>query len=166
MTYTIHPDAMFDPGKPILGSTQAEARDNLIASFAGEPDAPKLSVLALEPLVAGGVIRYSEISSVPSAITDRAFVPMLQAGTVRCVIGNAGGAGGVASTVVKRRRGASGSETTLATGGAALTADISVEPGDVIIMGAGSSGSNSNVVFELRTGGQNIWPGLQFLIVS
>lgn len=43
MSYTVHPDAIFDPDKPVLGSTHLEARDNLIAVAKGETGAPKIA---------------------------------------------------------------------------------------------------------------------------
>ena len=46
-TYTAHADALFDPDKPILGSTQLEQRDNLIAVAEGGTDAPRIRGLAL-----------------------------------------------------------------------------------------------------------------------
>ncbi|QDP55383.1 MAG: hypothetical protein Tp176DCM1853251_67 [Prokaryotic dsDNA virus sp.] len=50
-TYTPHADALFDVGKPILGSTHLEARDNLIAVTEGDATAPKINgaIAALTP---------------------------------------------------------------------------------------------------------------------
>lgn len=42
-TYTDHADALFDPGKPILGSTGLESRDNAIAIADGGDNAPVLA---------------------------------------------------------------------------------------------------------------------------
>lgn len=45
--YTPHADALFDPDKPILGSTQLEQRDNLIAVTDGGTNAPRILGRAL-----------------------------------------------------------------------------------------------------------------------
>lgn len=42
-TYTDHADALFDPGKPILGATGLEARDNAISVAEGGSNAPVLA---------------------------------------------------------------------------------------------------------------------------
>lgn len=42
-TYTEHADEIFDPNRPILGSTHLEARDNLIAVAEGGLGAPKIA---------------------------------------------------------------------------------------------------------------------------
>jgi len=42
-TYTVHADGLFDPAKPILGSTALETRDNLIAAAEGGSGAPKIA---------------------------------------------------------------------------------------------------------------------------
>jgi len=53
--YTNHPDAIFDPDKPILGSTHLEARDNLIAAMEGDPTAPNVYEALAARLVSGAL---------------------------------------------------------------------------------------------------------------
>lgn len=44
-TYTSHPDALFDPNKPILGSVGLQGRDNLVATTEG--NGPQIQDAAL-----------------------------------------------------------------------------------------------------------------------
>lgn len=53
--YTNHPDALFDPNKPILGSTHLEARDNLISLAEGDPTAPNIYEALAARLVQNGL---------------------------------------------------------------------------------------------------------------
>lgn len=68
MTYTVHPDALFDPGAPVLGSTHLEARDNLIAVADGDPGAPRIDPIAAmaHEGVAGAIGTYVFATTNPS----------------------------------------------------------------------------------------------------
>lgn len=45
--FTSHPDALFDPNKPILGSVALQSRDNLAATAEGSSGAPRIQDAAL-----------------------------------------------------------------------------------------------------------------------
>lgn len=156
-TYTVHPDTIFDPDKPILGSTHLEARDNLIAAFEGAADAPGLSSKAVEDVTAGDVTRVE----VPGG-GDYEF-PVIQNGSVRAVAFVTGGDGSSAGTTISRRR--AGVETVLFNGDLSLTriVDVTIQPGDVVVF----SGTVSTVIrYRLRTSGENLWPGSEFLTIA
>ena len=164
MTFTVHADALFDPGAPVLGSTHLEARDNLVAAFAGEADAPGLSILALEPLVAGDTIRWEDEFAVVASSNTKDF-DISQSGTVRCTITTAVGSGTIQTVSVSRTR--LTSVTTLATGSSTpFTVDASVEPGDRITFLASTSSGARTFRVRLNTDGENLWPGVFGLIVS
>lgn len=54
MAWTTLLNALFLPGKPILGSTGAALRDNLASVAAGDPGAPRVAHRAITPLYLGG----------------------------------------------------------------------------------------------------------------
>lgn len=57
--YTPHVDDIFDIGKPILGSTELEARDNLIAVAEQDSTAPKIrQKIAVDSFPDGGTITF------------------------------------------------------------------------------------------------------------
>ena len=70
--YTPHADALFDPDKPILGSTQLEQRDNLIATAEGATGAPVVNIQALGKFTAGTTRRYYD--STTHSTTSTSFV--------------------------------------------------------------------------------------------
>ena len=51
--YTEHADALFDPGKPILGSVASETRDNLKSVAEGDVTAPRIRTVAIQAPAAG-----------------------------------------------------------------------------------------------------------------
>lgn len=53
MAWTTLPNSLFLPGKPILGSTGAELRDNIASVAAGAPGAPRIARRALTSLYLG-----------------------------------------------------------------------------------------------------------------
>lgn len=49
--FTSHPDALFDPNKPILGSVALQSRDNLAATTEGSSGAPRIQDASLSTSV-------------------------------------------------------------------------------------------------------------------
>lgn len=61
--YTDHPDSILQPDKPVLASTQLEARDNLKAVAEGDTTAPAV----------GGTIERLDVIEVTSTVTAITF---------------------------------------------------------------------------------------------
>lgn len=162
--YTVHPDEMFDPGKPILGATFLQGRDNLAATMEGATGAPRLHPDALGVLTAGDVLRYEQNSTASVGSPANAEVGFIQTGQVRCQIIRNGGGGTITNYRVERWR--YGVLTVLYDGAAGVTMDVDVQVGDVINMiGEQTSGASFiGVIFRIRTGGEIIWPGAANLV--
>lgn len=163
-TYTAHADTIFDPDKPILGSTHLEARDNLIAALEGASGAPRLSVFALENPTAGDTAKFSITQNVTSVTTATASFNFMQTGTVRVTITKNSGTGTGISLFVIRTR--AGSDTTMATGSYPISVDVPVLPGDKITMTGDVVSGTDSATFAIKTAGENLWPGVAGLIIS
>ena len=161
--YTIHPDEIYDVGKPILGSTHLEARDNLIAMTEGDDAAPNIQFAALGRLTAGESLRVqgpdvlvTGASTFGSSITHG----FLQVGTVRCVVSY------VSGQVTTRRivRARNGVSTTIASAGgtADLTADVSVIHGDTLsLQGSGGADTGTGThSAQIKVASGNLWVGV------
>lgn len=156
--YTIHADALFDPNKPILGSTHLEGRDNLIAVTEGDATAPKIALKAIERVAAGSTIRSRRdtVSVTSSAFEDGPIhtFDFIQIGTIRAIITRSA-TGSV--QVVRLRNGVrtilSGPVT------ADISADVSVQPFDRILLEANTSGSAAVFNGRFSTDGGNLWAG-------
>ena len=149
--YTAHADALFDPDKPILGSTQLEQRDNLIATAEGATGAPRIVLKALETATAGDVVRSSRaVSSVEEA--SFSFATM-QSGTIRAK----GTAAGSTNWAIARYR--NGVSTSIGSGVAtSFSFDVPVLPFDLVNISWSDSGPN-NYTFSICTDGGNLWCG-------
>lgn len=85
MSYTDHADSLFDVGKPILGSTHQEARDNLVAvaeaDDSGDP-APRIvsRALNLTYLSGSGTYNGATIDSVDMGSLGYDIVFLMAAG--------------------------------------------------------------------------------------
>lgn len=154
--YTTHADSLFDPNKPILGSTHLEARDNLLSVAEGDDTAPKIDLPALERLAAGSNIRSRQdgVSIGVGTGTVHSF-GFIQIGTIRCIINRSNAA---ASTRVTRRR--NGVDTVVvASAQADVSSDIDVIPGDVIFLEGDGTGGPFTFDGRFATDGGNLWPG-------
>ncbi len=161
--YTNHPDAIFEVGKPNIGATHLEARDNLIAFGEGDDTAPKLALKAIERLVAGDSVRarLRGASADPATIsTSHGFT---QIGSVRVNITNFSGPANSAAHSISRTRG--GTTTVISSHSGSLlsypiTIDVDVLPGDrVNIVSTSNGGSTGQVEATIATDGGNLWSG-------
>lgn len=140
--FTVHGDTIFDVGKPILGSTGLEARDNLLAVTEGDPTAPRIAFRALERVVAGDSTRSNlSDTATPSAVR----FSFQQIGTIKvtCTFSASDG-------VLFRYRNAVA--TQIGTAGPSIIATVDVLPGDTIV--ARSANGTTSVV--LSTDGSNL----------
>lgn len=156
--YTTHADALFDPSKPILGSTHLEARDNLISVTEGDSTAPKINLLALQKLVVGDSIRSRRENVAISTGADELIhsFTFLQSGDIRATVNRLSGGD---QAMISRTR--SGTETTIvALVAANIVTDVSVIPGDTINLYARSvSGVPSGASGYFSTDAAiNLWP--------
>lgn len=158
-TYTDHSDILFDVGKPILGQTQLEKRDNLIAVTEGDPTAPKMHQKSIERLAAGTQVRSRKDSVLlGTGASNGHTLGFGQYGIVRCQIILAGGVSSLSTASIVRTR--QGVATTLYSATAVtVDLDVSVEPGDSIelrvTVGGGASGGTWH--FRFATDGSHIW---------
>lgn len=163
-TYTAHADALFDPDKPILGSTQLEQRDNLIATAEGATGAPVVNIKALGKFTAGETRRYynsAEYSSTSSTFATRFSTHVWGSGVARLrfdmkftgsskAIGYVYVGGVLVFTVT------SGSSTYVT-----YSTDITIAVGDEIdIQIAGNAGTQTATIrnIELLTNGEQLLP--------
>ena len=191
-TYTAHADALFDPDKPILGSTQLEQRDNLIAVAEGGTDAPRIQGLALAgpadvPTItvsaAATVVRdapdalglgYVEgtVSTEGSAYVVGATFTVSQAyaGSLRFYarhFASATGGGSPTSSMYLRKNGVTISPVFSTSGGADRSFDIDVAGGDVFEwMHSRLSGQGTSTIGNVRIGGSDLYVAATPMILA
>ena len=154
-------NALFLPGKPILGSTGSALRDNIAASMEGASGATRLHLAALYNPVTGSTIKL-RLDAVQSDSTgtyqEVASIGIIQAGTVNIYLEHRITTSSSAESRVRRRR--AGSVSTIATystSSGSLVAentDVTVIPGDEIIVEhrrAGISGATEIANIRMRT---------------
>ena len=156
-------NATFIPGRPILGSTGLALRDNLAAFIEGAASAPKLWIGALERLVAGNTLRASLDTETPADTS--VYLGVLQLGQIRVYAEHRAPGPGVTSTVAFVRHRASGS-TTVATWSltnngtwTARSADVDVQPGDLIEIRHTISSGGAVRNRRILNGGESLWQG-------
>ena len=168
-------NALFIPGKPILGSTGSALRDNAIAMFEGDPSAPKLKLAALENPTAGNVPRSRVATATTSVTTSDVVVNAFgfgQTGSVRVMASHRQTIGGAYTSTLIFKRWRNGSFTTLATYTTTSTSlvvrllDVAVIPGDTLTIEhrwSYTGGGASVVEFAIfATGGESLWPFAEY----
>ena len=157
MTFTVHADSLFDPGAPVLGSTHLEARDNLEAALAGEDDAPRASTKMVEDLTVGDTERLKLFGGGFS-------FGFMQEGEIRAKAWVTAGSGASVTAVLTRTR--DGVNTILYNGdlAAARSIDVTIEKGDGLSFAL--TPSSSVIRSTICTGGENLWPGQQGLLID
>lgn len=154
-------NAQLSHKSPLTIQKARALRDNPVAMFEGAPGAPRLELPALERLVAGDVVR--------SSVTDASVIGLstvwvtvlafgfLQIGTIRCKTS----ASQARNTRVVRTRAGASTIIVGATSTAALSADVSVLPGDGLeIQAAGASDITAYLISaSLCVEAGNLWPG-------
>lgn len=137
--------------KPITLQQGRALRDNLIASFEGQPGAPRLALAALPRISAGASTRYTLNKFTAATTTVEWRLGIIQGGSIRVrVDANTG-----AMTTGERLRGGVGTAFT----GGGPEYDVTVLPGDmihVIITDAG--GAPDGTVTLKVTAGEDLWP--------
>jgi len=175
--YTTHPDSIFEVGKPNLGSTHSEARDNLIAVAAGHSTAPRVYIGAFERLTAGTVEKWKRPAAIQATNTSEFETSLefglIQGGTVSVAYNHRqeSGSGSQQAKVVRRRMVDSGSGATLveddflpststSATNVTLSGDITVLPGDALVFQqfASSTGVSEISDLTLKTNGEDIYP--------
>ncbi|MGB1388634.1 MAG: hypothetical protein ACPG61_07080 [Paracoccaceae bacterium] len=146
--FTNHLDALFDVGKPILGSTGLEARDNLAAALEGASGAPRLWADASAGAVAGDDLLFRSVRQTLSSPASTAAEAMIFGSVFRAVISGTVRVKGIV-TAISGTANISIWKNTLPilSGSSSITADISYVAGDVIFLklsiSAGGSGTTS-----------------------
>ena len=161
--YTAHADALFDPDKPILGSTQLEQRDNLIATAEGATGAPVVNIQALGKFTAGTTRRYYD-STTSSTTSTSALTQYSQdfwgSGVLRLTFEATKGSGTATNTLRVLVNGvAIHTETPSSTVFETFTYDITLALGDTlsIDMRAGTGTAEIRNI-ELLTDGEQLLP--------
>lgn len=146
------------PGEPWTSAKALAALENPEAIAEGAPGAPRIALKAIERVVAGATIR-SRVDGI--AVTSSAFedgpihtFDFMQIGTIRATITRAG-AGSV--QVVRLRNGT----RTVLSGpiSSDISADVSVQPFDRILLEANTSGAGETFNGRFSTDGGNLWSG-------
>ncbi len=162
-TYTEIINDQIDTDSPVTQPLMTALRDNPLAISEGDDTAPRILLKALETLEAGNELRSDDTDTISNTITGT-FVSahtfaFIQAGTVRVVAERVSGST-AGSLRIRRKR--NGTTSTVSSSGGDITADIAVLPGDVLYMQGSGAGTGSGTVTyrgEIRTNGQNLWPG-------
>jgi hypothetical protein len=176
-TWTTLPDAALEPGKPIRSIDGLALRDNPIAIAQGAAGAPKISLLALETITPGAVVRsrYDEqVQTDSGSFVTIASFGFIQTGTLRFTWEHRGLFGNFneSTTEIARRR--NGVQTTIvsfttsSTSFVSRSVDVSVILGDTLIFShrtfEGAFGGSSFISilrnFRLQTNGEYWWPAV------
>ena len=146
------------PGEPWTSAKALAAFENPEAIAEGATGAPRLALKAIERVVAGSTIRsradtVSVTSSAPEDGPIHTF-DFIQIGTIRAIITRSGGG----SVQVVRLR--NGTRTVLSGPVTAdISADVSVQPFDRILLEANTLGSAAVFNGRFATDGGNLWAG-------
>lgn len=136
-------------------------QDNPVAIAEGASGAPSVRPMAMGTISAGGVVRVLYADEISQSSMS---FPIIQPGSLRLSFEHRGSAGGVFPVTVTRSRPAYGAATiatwTNTTAYVSRTIDITVRPGDTIILSndppSGYTGGLRNIT--LSTSGEYIWP--------
>lgn len=167
MAWTTLLNALFLPGKPIIGATGAALRDNIIAAFEGDATAVAAGVVlklpALGPLVAGNTQRgfHAGVSVPVSSPAQRvASFDFAQSGQVRVTFSYSNTGVGPGSILFARIR--AGSSTTIfsSNGSGSQSIDTDVQVGDRLIFNTPAtfaSNTSSLTNIAINTNGEWYW---------
>jgi hypothetical protein len=176
-TWTTLPDASLEPGKPIRSIDGLALRDNPIAIAQGAAGAPKISLLALETITPGAVVRsrYDEqVQTDTASFAIIASLGFIQTGTLRFTWEHRGLFGSFNESTTQIARHRNGVEATIVSfttsskSFVSRSVDVSVIPGDTLIFAHNASasatpgGSFISIVrnFRLQTNGEYWWPAV------
>jgi len=110
---------------------------------------------SIEQLVAGNTIRSQRSLLLAFGEVLTHSFAFIQIGTIRCVTSGTGGGG---TWLVTRSR--NGTGTTVASGsGVASSTDVSVIPGDSVVIQYTNGSGVQTVTAAFKTDGGNLWPG-------
>ncbi len=140
-TYTAIPNGDIDQDSPVTQPLLTLMRDNPIAITEGAAGAPRIFIGALERLSAGSTIKYRAdaaftTTSTSFVVVTNSPISFMQAGTVRVSLEHRRTTGGTGETRIRRTRGTVVTAVTTfsTTSGTfvAETADVSIQPGDIL----------------------------------
>ena len=154
-TYTDPSTIGTSPNDPVTSEFGTAALDNPVAITEGAAGAPRSVIKSLERLAAGTQVRSQNTATFTGRTSNDLDIlrfGILQIGTVNVV--TTLGSGGNNTRIARLR---SGTETTLGSGGA-QNVDVDVIPGDTIIC-QGRDGTSRTYTAQIRTNGENLWPG-------
>jgi hypothetical protein len=165
MAWTTLLNSLFLVGKPITSAQGLALRDNPVAIAEGSAGAPRIYQGAFERVVAGDSIKATVTvansnSEGGPAVALYSF-GVVQGGTLRLGLSRSG-TGAPASMAVQRTR--AGATTSLfSTTANPASVDISVIPGDVIIIsasyGSGTGSFTASLTATIGTNGGDLYPG-------
>lgn len=156
MAFTALINALFLPGKPILGSTGLALRDNIAATAEGATGAPRVRVGALQRLTAGSEVRIRNDDPPGGASGTALDFALLQYGECRVTFERRSG-----GTTITLRRYRGGAPVTIYSGDPETTQtfDVSVQPGDrITLTWTGSNSADGVINARMQTGGEDYFP--------
>lgn len=172
--WTDLPNPAVQQGGLPSGATVTALRDNPIAIAEGQPGAPRISLLALEPILIGDTIRVAADGSVRSGSNTpntALSVAFCQWGEVRITFRyqrSSGPSGNITASVM-RNGAVLNSWVSAATSWQDASIDVSVSPGDVVsVRVQGTSGGSEGEIslVRFRTAERSfIWPGIPGLVM-
>ncbi len=171
--FVIRTASDLDPDVILTSPTMYALYENPMAIARGAPDAPRLSIHAIEELAAGDEVRYErlEVQNNPSGDEVEALNwTFIQRGSVRITFEHARTNGsGANSTVYIYKDGVEVQTFTQGATYGAKTYDLtSIVPGTVLLIThKGSASATSGIRYlRMRTAGTDIWPTVPWLKFS
>jgi hypothetical protein len=174
-TWTTIPDSSLEPGKPIRSIDALALRDNPVAISEGATNAPRNQLPSLENPTAGAVVRSRYDETITGQAEPYQVVVtwgVIQTGTFRVTLEHRRSGTNTNTTsnvqVVRNRNGVNTvlqTWTTTSTTFQARSIDVSVVPGDTIIVQHAVTGFFGDIQIRnirLQTNGERWWPALTY----
>jgi hypothetical protein len=172
MAWTNLVNALFLPGKKILGSTGMALRDNSVAIANGDALAPRIQLPALARIPVGDTIKFRsdgvQATSSGSFISAGFSHGYLQSGTIRVTFDHRRTSGGSEVRIQRRRAGSTTNVATFSTSSGSfvgVSEDVAVQSGDVIFLEFRATGGGGAEIQNrrIRTAADFfLWPGNNF----
>ena len=145
------------PGEPFTSAKALAFFENPKAIAEGADDTPRNQLKSLPRLVAGSSVRSTRTRAVPDDTTEVILNHgIIQIGTIRASMTRVGGVGSV--TISRIRNGTSVTLATAIT--ASTTVDISVIPGDELILNGSANTGGGTFSATLAVASGDLWPSI------
>jgi len=145
-------------GEPLTSAKALAFFENPKAIAEGADDTPRNQLKSLPRLVAGSSVRSTRTRTVPADTTETILNHgIIQIGTIRASMTRGSGGGSV--TISRIRNGTSVTLATTSTA-ASITADVSVIPGDALILSGSAAAGPRTHSATLAVASGDLWPSI------